>query len=127
MMRRFVGSVFVLAVIAMSAGCGQRLAGGKVSGKVSLDGQAIPAGAVFMASADGKRYDSGPIHSDGTYVIPNAPLGAVKIGLVIPSPPPVLPPMPKLPDAPEIKAPATEEKLSAQAVALLAKIPARYK
>jgi hypothetical protein len=63
-------------------GCGDPLnRGGKVSGKVTIDGEPVTAGNVLFQSEDGKWNASGPLRGDGTYEVDEPPLGRVQIAV----------------------------------------------
>jgi hypothetical protein len=124
-------SFFCVAVFlsAWLVGCGaSRPAGAKVTGAVTVNGKPLPGGSVFMESEDGKLSDTGPIDDNGNYVVANAPLGKVRIALLLPEPPPPAPPAlkgdagkgPKLPD--DVKG-----AISKELAAILPKVPAKYK
>jgi hypothetical protein len=65
----------LLAVVATVAGCGKAADGfsgqrGKVSGKVTLAGEPLPAGCqVLFVAAKGGFTASGPVGPDGTYAL----------------------------------------------------------
>jgi hypothetical protein len=61
-------------------GCGQPT--GYVTGKVTYQGRPLTSGAVTFHGEDG-RVDSGPINSEGNYVVANAPSGTVKVTVVV--------------------------------------------
>jgi hypothetical protein len=64
-------------LLAGIVGCGPRT--GRVTGKVTFNGQALPSGTVSFLSADMVRTASGDIAEDGSYTVPNAPVGPVKV------------------------------------------------
>jgi len=73
----------------LAAGCGGGAATrAKLSGQVTLDDVPLTKGAVKVTSEDGQITETASILSDGKYVIGKAPLGPVKLCLVIPPPPP---------------------------------------
>ena len=71
----------VLLVLPLTVlGCGK--SAGKVSGKVTKNGSPLPGGFVLYESADGKVKLSGQIKpEDGSYTIPNVPVGEGKFGV----------------------------------------------
>jgi hypothetical protein len=73
--------LFVLLVLPFTVlGCGKPV--GKVSGKVTKGGTPLPGGTITYVSADGKVKLSGEIKpEDGTYSIPNVPVGDGKFGI----------------------------------------------
>src|SRR5262245_53660063 len=73
----------VLLALALS-GCSSRK--GKVTGKVSYKGEAVPSGTV-MFYGKGDAVSSAPIGPDGTYQATEVPLGEVKVAVTTPPPP----------------------------------------
>jgi hypothetical protein len=87
----------LLVPVLAFAGCGP--GAGTLTGKVSFQGQPVPAGQVTLLGPDG-RAATGRIDSDGTYTIPGAPLGPVTILVDSrPSPSVVLPRSPQKAEA----------------------------
>ena len=85
----------IVAILLVATGCGSR---GTVSGKVTYQGQALPAGTVLFIH-ETKGSFSGTIKEDGTYQIAEVASGPVKDVVV---PPPALPtkwhgPLPAMP------------------------------
>jgi hypothetical protein len=75
-----LGTCVLLVVPATLLGCGRPA--GTVSGKVTKNGVPLPGGSITYQSADGKVRLSSPIDpEDGTYSIPNVPLGEGKFGV----------------------------------------------
>jgi hypothetical protein len=68
-----VGTILALG----SVGCGSRFTG-EVNGIVKYKGKPLPGGMVTVLHPDG-RIGEGRIQEDGTYSIPNAPGGDVKV------------------------------------------------
>lgn len=70
------GSFVFLVLIT---GCGGQTA--KVSGKVTLDGNPLPGGQIWFLPVSGKGTPAmGEINpDDGTYSVPNVPIGEVRI------------------------------------------------
>jgi hypothetical protein len=129
-MRKLISSLITIASFTLAIGCGDsRHAGSKVSGTVTIDGKAIEGGSVYMESEDGKFNDAGPIGTGGAYTVNNAPLGKLKVSLLLPPPPPPAPPAtPK--GAPQPETPKDlpkSDKLSKESYDLISKIPAKYK
>ncbi|MBI2804707.1 MAG: hypothetical protein HYX68_06945 [Planctomycetes bacterium] len=130
---QLVRFMFPAIVALVSLGCGgtPTRPGAKVEGVVKVDGKPLPMGSVLMVSLDGKTDDSGSIDEEGRFVIPNAPLGKVKVCLVVPEvPPPTKKPPMKLKGGPqetkedaELKNPLHTRKN----LELLSKIPAKYR
>ncbi len=81
-MRTFMG-LFVLSFCLIATGCGGDETA-TVRGKVTLDNNPIEMGSIVMVTEDGKRTGMGTIGPDGTYTVPNAPIGNVKISLAMP-------------------------------------------
>jgi hypothetical protein len=63
-------------VLSATAGCGGK---GTVSGKVTLDGEPLPAGTITFQSKSGKAA-SGAI-TDGQYSVPGVPTGEVSVSV----------------------------------------------
>ena len=74
---RGLGAFLVFTAAFGAAGCGA--ATGAVSGKVSYKDKLLKGGNVTFVSLEGKPSASTSIKEDGTYSIPNAPTGKVKI------------------------------------------------
>lgn len=77
--------------LLLLAGCSAEKGTARLSGRVTLDGKAIETGTVQVVSDDGKRYDSGAIGKDGKYEVARAPVGDVKLSILIPELPPAPP------------------------------------
>ncbi len=79
---RFASLAAGLLALAL-AGCGGDGLnhGGKLSGKVTLDGKPLKGGNVIVSSEDGKHSVQGFITGEGTYSVPEPPLGKVKIAV----------------------------------------------
>ncbi|HTU17473.1 MAG TPA: hypothetical protein VMG10_05365 [Gemmataceae bacterium] len=71
-------SLLCLSIFLLASGCGKPT--GKVSGKVILDDQLLKGGGTVTFEGD-KGGVSGIITPEGTYTIPNAPVGTVAIAL----------------------------------------------
>ena len=54
---------------------------GTVTGKVTFRGKPVYTGSVIIVGKDGVAA-AGPIETDGTYVVPKAPVGEVTVGVV---------------------------------------------
>jgi hypothetical protein len=67
--------------IATLLGCSPAPTTGQVSGKVTVAGKGpLTGGTIFFVSAaDSKKAGSGTINADGSYDVPNAPLGECKV------------------------------------------------
>jgi len=63
----------------LAAGCGSNTA--QVTGKVTYQGKNLEFGSVSIRSSDGQIFQS-EIKSDGTYSIPNVPLGPGKVSVM---------------------------------------------
>jgi len=77
---RSLGLVLALASLVWAAGCGGSKGKNEVTGKVTLDGQPVVGNVVFVGS-DGKEVMA-LIRPDGTYTIPEPPMGEVKIKVI---------------------------------------------
>ncbi|HEY1186939.1 MAG TPA: hypothetical protein VGE74_04745 [Gemmata sp.] len=78
------GPVAVLLVLALAGCSGNRSGintGGKLTGQVTLNGKPIKGGNVLVVSEDGKFSASGYVNGEGTYTVPEPPLGKVRIAL----------------------------------------------
>ena len=85
------GWVVVLLPV-LAAGCGRAAPTGDVSGVVRVDGTPLPSGTVAFVGEDG-RAASAMIQADGSYRIPKAPVGPVRITVQTFAPSPgVVPP-----------------------------------
>jgi hypothetical protein len=74
--RNFLGGV-VPILLAVAAGCGPLTT--RVSGRVLLDGKPLPGGVVTFVPVEGKAPATATIREDGTFEMPNAPLGPVQV------------------------------------------------
>jgi hypothetical protein len=72
----FGGGVLLLVLAAFGCGSGT----GQVTGKVTYKGQPLPSGTVLF-HGPARRIDHAVIASDGTYTIPDVPVGPVKIAV----------------------------------------------
>ncbi len=101
-MNRLFGVFLGISLLALHAGCGGRAhtPEGKVSGKVTLDGEPIKSGVVEFFSPDLGIGAIGMIDSDGAYTL-NGPLTvggyAVTIQPAVPEPGQPAPPPAKIP------------------------------
>jgi hypothetical protein len=66
-----------MTVLVLALGCSRPSA--KVSGKVYYNGKVLRCGNVTFISTEGKQSVSTRINEDGTYTLPTAPTGNVKI------------------------------------------------
>jgi hypothetical protein len=107
-------------LLLVAAGCGDSSA--SVSGRVTLNGKPLTGGAVTFHAAGG-RTEGSWIDPEGHYAIARAPVGEVKVTVVV-NPtrePPKLPRKRDVPQHPESQ--AAEGAPAGKAVA----IPPRYK
>ncbi len=65
--------------LTLLVGCGGTSTG-TLSGTVTFKGDNLKGGEVIVVAADGKAL-RGEIKADGTYSIPNVPVGAAKLGV----------------------------------------------
>lgn len=75
----------LLTVLLAAVGCGSGGGvnrGGKLTGKVTIDGKPVGGGEVIIYGADGKHSMSGKIRNSGAYEILDPPLGACKLAVV---------------------------------------------
>jgi hypothetical protein len=77
--------------VLFGAGCGDRTKA-PLSGTVTLDGEPLKAGFVYVHGEDGRVTSTG-IEADGKYRIPDAPVGKVTLAVItLPAGQEVLPP-----------------------------------
>lgn len=88
---RILGFAFFPLLVALS-GCGEPR--GKVSGKVTFKGKAVPGGTVVFVTEDDLRRADVPIQPDGSYSSVNVPAGNLRVG-VMPGPKGLKDSMPK--------------------------------
>jgi hypothetical protein len=76
----WVGACFSLVVTTFLVGCG---GGGtcEVSGKISSKGKMLVCGTINLVGPKGESA-AGAIEADGTFFIPMAPTGVVKVGVI---------------------------------------------
>lgn len=71
----FVGLFAGLGLMAHS-GCGRPATTAEVRGRVSLDGAPLPGGLIrFFSAETATRWSGGTIEADGSYTVPDVPLG----------------------------------------------------
>jgi hypothetical protein len=71
-----------LAAAALLAGCGKgRPATAAVSGTVTIRGRPVTAGTVLFVAADGTQSASAELSPEGTYTMPAAPVGPVRVAV----------------------------------------------
>ena len=66
------GTFLIGATLLLALGCGggERTEGlAPVTGRITYDGQPVPAGQIHFYPADGKRQSSGTIDADGNYAL----------------------------------------------------------
>lgn len=78
--------VGLFAVLAL-AGCSRSRERATVQGKVTIGGKHLTAGTVMFYAYDNATA-SAPIDKDGQYVMRDAPVGDVKIAVIVPQMPP---------------------------------------
>ncbi len=76
---RRAGSILCLVPLLLAAGCGRSTA--SVSGTVTLNGAPLQGGGTVTFQGQ-DRGASGVINPDGTFTIPNAPVGEVQVAVV---------------------------------------------
>ena len=81
---RFAPLLLGLAALG-AAGCGAGdlglNKGGKLTGKVALDGKPLAGGYVIVASESGRYSVQGYINAEGVYTVPEPPLGKVTVAV----------------------------------------------
>jgi hypothetical protein len=86
--QRSVKTGFGLAVAAaVVAICGCAAGSGTLSGKVTFKGKTVASGNVLVVGADGIARSS-KIETDGSYTVPDVPVGEAKISVNSPNPVP---------------------------------------
>jgi len=79
----FVQRCWLLGVAAITAGlvgCGAPATKAVVRGTVSIAGKALPGGLIgFHSTTDPTRWSAGRIDGDGSYLVPDAPVGPCKV------------------------------------------------
>lgn len=83
-LRRVACPASVLLALLAALGCG---GSATVSGKVTYKGEPLPWGSVVIYGADGK-VESGRISPDGAYAVHKAPVGDVKMAVIVSDPSP---------------------------------------
>jgi hypothetical protein len=111
--RRLFLGVFLVLFALGTTGCGRS---GKVSGTVKYNGKLLTSGFVVLVDEANRPVPPAYIQTDGTYLVPTAPVGSMKI--LINTPPPQPPEIPEK-ESPEYK--EYEAKLAAYV-----SIPTRY-
>jgi hypothetical protein len=77
------GALGLAILLALGCGRGDGVnRGGKLTGKVTIDGKPVSAGEVIITGTDGKHSMSGRIRTDGTYTVIDPPLGPCKLAVV---------------------------------------------
>lgn len=80
---RLVQARWLLLVAAITAGlvgCGPPATKAVVRGTVSIAGKALPGGLIaFYSTSDPTRRSAGRIDGDGSYLVPDAPVGPCKV------------------------------------------------
>lgn len=81
--RRAFGAL-LMTCVALTAGCGPATT--TAAGKVTFQGKPVVWGSVTLVAADGTVHQAG-IETDGTYEVPNFPVGPAKVGVESSQPP----------------------------------------
>jgi len=125
--------VLCAGVLAFSLGCGNRSTG-TLTGKVTLNGESLEAGQVTAHNAAGDRVGTAMI-SDGTYTLPDLPLGTVTLLVQTyrPGGDPVVEGLPKAPPGSPPLSPETRKKMieglpekTRQQIEKLKPVPPKY-
>jgi hypothetical protein len=74
----------LLFLLLLVTGCSGSYPKAKVKGWVKFDGKLVPYGKVSFISKAGNVEGTGDIDTDGTYEVPNAPVGEVTITVTTP-------------------------------------------
>lgn len=67
--------------LAVAAGCSPESNRAELFGRVALDSKPLPGGRVMVMSEDQRWSSSADIGPDGSYLIPDAPLGPVLLAV----------------------------------------------
>ena len=81
-------AILALSLLTFAAGCSGEPAKARVKGKVTIGDKHLTVGNVMFYHEDGNTVRSGPIDKNGNYDIPDAPVGKVKVAVVVPALPP---------------------------------------
>ncbi len=78
-------ALLVLVPVLLLVGCSAKEAAHKVKGKVIYNNEPLTGGSVtFVSTADKLQRSTTLINADGTYEMPSAPVGEVKIAIIGP-------------------------------------------
>jgi hypothetical protein len=80
-LRLSIGACFYFAVITLLAGCGSEGGTCTINGKISSKGKPLICGMINLVGPKGETA-AGAIEADGTFFVPNAPTGLVKVGVI---------------------------------------------
>jgi hypothetical protein len=81
-MRRYLVTVGCLAAALVLTGCGGGRPGtASVTGTVTFKGKPVTAGTVLFIAADDSQSASAELSPEGTYAMPAAPVGPVKVAV----------------------------------------------
>lgn len=83
MPRRINLAVVGLLVLGLGGGCGAKKV--DVTGRVTYQGKQVMFGAVFLVGTDGSVREC-ILRSDGTYLIPQVPVGSASVAVTSPNP-----------------------------------------
>jgi hypothetical protein len=82
---RACGGALLVGLLFVSLGCGPNYkARGTVKGKVTIGTKHLTAGTVVFYGKEGGMTGTARIDKDGNYVMPDAPLGEVRITVTVP-------------------------------------------
>lgn len=84
---RYCGGFLILGLLALPAGCGSKTARATVRGKVTLGEKPLTTGSVIFHGADNASA-SATIGKEGNYELQDAPVGLVRITVMVPKMPP---------------------------------------
>jgi hypothetical protein len=77
MYRLFIGMV-LLSGVALLGGCGENFPRGKVSGKITYQGQPLTGTTMIFIGKDNMTYRA-ELNDQGAYSLDNIPLGQIKV------------------------------------------------
>src|SRR4051812_45923045 len=104
-LNRALGFSLVFALV----GCGAGASSCTLKGKITSKGQPVFMGTVSVKGSNGEEAYGG-IFPDGTYLVPNCPVGHVKVAVSSPKPPPTFAPQKRVPGAAEPPPPPDTSK-----------------
>jgi hypothetical protein len=92
-MRSAALALWIGASIAAIAaiGCERHRPTARVTGRVTVDDKPITDAAIVLMADDGSYQDSARVRANGEFLVEAAPVGKVKVGVIVRTPPPARP------------------------------------